>query len=385
MKYAAFALLLATLAPAAVFDTALAGETTKAISAAGSASLASASSQNAGAGLLIEYPEARKLGYGVIWAASVVAEEGDWIRAWVLGDLVVVLQRPTNMVTVLSFKNGNPLWNKKIGSKLERVIAASRTKEHVMVNTEEFMKIFEWDTGDPVTTQRLSQRVLTAPVVVNDVAVFAGINGLVFGHNIRVGASNWKYRMRSGVYLDPVDGGNGRVFVADKSGHFAMFMSTRNRPLWQGRAFENITAQPVSNRLGVFIASEDHNIYSLNRAAGNDRVDWPYRTDKPLKTDPTLIDNYLFVQIPGRGLVAIDAARKKDLWSNANLKAKPVAVIKQGMLFNDTTRLLVLDAATGRKRNEASVSKVQNVIQGPKGSLILLSPTGRILRMDPLN
>jgi outer membrane protein assembly factor BamB len=383
MKTTAFAMMLSVLILSSLVRPLSAADTTGPLQATSTATLASVLAPNASP--LIERPEARKLGYFVVWSATIVAKPGDWIRAFVLGDVMVVVHRPSNQATVLELKNGNPLWNAKVGDRLERVIAAARLKEKILINTEGYMRIYEWDSGRLLAKQALAQRVSTAPVVVGESAVFGGINGMVFAHNIRVGDANWKYSLRKGVRTNPVNAGSNRVFVADTSGYYAMFMFDRPAPLWKGKTFGRISAQPVSSRLGVFFACEDHNIYSLDRAVGTDRIGWPYRTDKTLKADaqPILIDNYLFIRIPGRGLVAIDAARKKDLWAK-DMSAKPVAMIKQGMLFDDSTRLLVIDPATGRKRNEASVSKLQEVIPGPKGSLFLLAPDGRVLRMDPL-
>jgi len=333
--------------------------------------------------LLIEFPEARKLGFTVVWETTLTVPRGGWIRLFVLDDLVVVLQRPANTATILSLKTGNPIWNKQVGGKLDRVISAGRNKKHILINTQDKLKIYQADSGNLVTTQRLAQRVDTAPVIVGDKAVFGGINGLVFAHNVRDGAVDWKYQMQGEIHQNPISGGANRVFVATKNGEYAMFSIDRARPLWKGRLFGRISAQPVSSELGVFVACEDHNIYSLNLANGVAGIGWPFRTTQALKTDPVLIDNFLFQMIPGRGLTAIDVTKDKTLWIRG-MTAKPTVAIKHGILFNDKTRLIVIEPNTGRRRNEASTLEIQDIHKASKGTLILLSPTGRVLRMDPV-
>jgi len=142
MKTTAFVLMLSVLVLSHPARSLWAADSIQPVQAAISATVASASAQNvAPEGLLIEYPEARKFGSSFVWAAAITAKPGDWIRAFVLGDVMVVIHRPSNQATVLQLKNGNPLWSTKVGGRLERIIGASRQKEKILINTEGFMRV----------------------------------------------------------------------------------------------------------------------------------------------------------------------------------------------------------------------------------------------------
>ena len=335
-------------------------------------------------GHLIEPYNARKIGYGLLWATSIGMQKNTTVRSWIFDNILILAEgEPANIVTAINVKNGTTMWRRKIGQSIHRIRGVARKDEIILVNTEAELRLFEAETGRLLNSQRLDQVVAGSPVISGDLAVFGGIHGKVFAHDIATGSPKWRYNVRGGIVSNPVDAQNNHVFVADSSGFYAMFLATNGKKLWDGKTFGKITTQAIASNLGLFIACEDHNLYALNKNDGRDRVGWPYRTQVPLRANPVILDRYLFLQIRGRGLVAIDAARRTDLWEKKT-DARPVAIVREGLLLVDKNKLILVDVQKGNKLNEVSVKTLETAVPGPKRSLILISPGGRILRLDPL-
>lgn len=332
---------------------------------------------------LISANNAYKLGYNLLWAQTVpVNVRTEKLDSYIVGDKAVIVQSPTNVVTVLNIKSGRILWAKVVGRKLEPLLGVQRVKNRLLVNSDSVLYVFDAENGQRFGRQDLIEVVAAGPALVDDVAVFGGIDGTIFAHDLKTGDARWKYKVKAGLRTAPIGVGGTQVFVADNSGYYALFDAFKGERLWQGSTYGPITGQPIASNLGIIFPSNDHNLYALNRADGQDRLGWPYRTNVALKDHPTLMGRYLFQVIPGRGLVTIDATRKKDLWVGDE-NAKPVGMNKKGLILQLKNRLQIVDPSTGEKLNEVAVQPLNAIKPGPDNSLILVSPKGRILRLDP--
>ncbi len=332
---------------------------------------------------LINAVNAYTLGYNLLWSQILpVHPSVTQLEGHVLGELVVLIQSPTNVVTALDAKNGDLKWSRILGGVQERLLAATRREQQVLINSESSLYVLDADSGRVISKQRLYEVVNSGPAIVSDYAVFGGVEGTLYAHDLVSGDAAWQYKTKSGIFTSPVSAGSNQVFVADNSGYYALFDVLRRERLWQGRAWGAVVGQPLVTNVGILIPSVDHNLYAINRTDGLDRVGWPYRTEAPLRGSPTLIGKFLFQVVPGRGLVVIDAAKKEDLWTT-DASAVPLLINRKGLVVFGGDRLQVVDPANGQRLNEVAVRPLHRVLLGPKGSLILLSRAGRLLRLDP--
>lgn len=340
-----------------------------------------AAAQSYSQSLLIDTLNAKKLGYTVRWATDLqMPRRGSQAHIESLGEAIVCVDPTTNMVTAVSMEDGRFLWSRVVGQKDDRLFAPVRAGNLVVINSETTFYTFTLETGFPKAVHPLKATVNQAPVVVEQHAIFCGNNHQVFAHDVNSGQAKWAYRMTERFFVRPVISGP-NVFVVDGHGAYAMLAAATGQLQWKGRVFDRVSAQPAISPLGIFVASEDHSLYAMNRATGRDR--WVYPMTQPLTQSPTIMGQMLLLPLPGHGLLAIDERSGSELWRLPH-QAQPVMRIGDTLLLNDTVSLLLVESQSGLPVEEIPVQPLRTVILGDQNQLILISESGRLLRLDPL-
>ena len=149
---------------------------------------------------------------------------------------------------------------------------------------------------------------------------------------------------------------------------------------WKHKTWGAVTSDPVLTNQGIFMACEDHQLYSINRSTGQDR--WIYRTQVALKESPVVIGNTVYLNVPSDGLVALDQATGSPLWKLSEI-GKPFALQDQLLLIGRPRKIEVVEVASGKSVMEVPVTGLQTVLAGPAKSQILVASNGRIVRLDP--
>jgi len=332
--------------------------------------------------LPIEPADAYRIGFNAPrWTTDLGLRDSDTLaEVAILGDVILCVDRPSNMVTSIRASDGAVLWQAKAGADTDLLFEPVRLGDEILINTETRLLRLSMDTGRTVGYSTLEAAVADRPVILGELAVFGGLSGRVFAHNTATGYSSWSRQMSAGIMVRPVAAGY-KVFVADSNGVYGMFDVAAGDSLWKGVTYGQISAVPVVSPLGVFVACEDQTMYALDRSSGKDR--WKYMASSPLKSPPTVIKNTLFLPDPDRGLVALDAVAGGELWTRKDTSAAPITIAGGRLLLNDRTRLLALDPASGKSIAEVPVAPLKTVLLGPQGSLILVGARGRLVRLDP--
>ena len=330
--------------------------------------------------LLIDTIEAKKLGYAVRWATDLKLRPGSELsHVKLLGDLVVSVEVPSNVVTAISTDNGAVLWSRVVGQRTDRLFAPARDGEQIVVNTGTQLYALSAKSGEIESVSELETIVTNSPAVIDGYAIFGGLNHRVFAHSVAGGYTKWSYQLTERIFIEPVMSGP-NVFVVDANGVYAMLSATSGTLQWKGRIFGRVVSQSVVSPAGVFVASEDNALYAMNRATGRDR--WIYRTTQPLTGDLRLVSGMLFLPIPGQGLVALAERTGEEVWRLPR-HARPLGQLEESLILHDNVNLLRVAPKTGRVLDEAPVQPLKTVLPGPRNLLILVSEKGRLLRMDP--
>lgn len=329
---------------------------------------------------LIEPSEAYRVNFTPVWTASLSTPRGARIEsATLLDDLLICVERPTNLVTALEVRSGLVRWQKVVGSKLDIVFTPVRySDDKLLINTETELITLAADSGRLLLRSSLESAVKDRPVLINDYAVFGGLNGNVFAHHVTAGYSFWSYRMTGGIVVRPVAAGL-NVFVADSNGVYAMLLGTNRQVQWKGRTYSTNSATPVINNIAVFLASEDQTLYAINRLTGKDI--WKFRSDAPLTRAPVLIGNTIYQNERGIGLAALDALTGKELWTHPT-QGEPVTISSGRLLVHEPGRIVALDPPSGKPVAQVTVAPLKMILSGPGGSLLLISENGRLTRLD---
>lgn len=338
-------------------------------------------SANSGRGttLLFHPVDALEVGYAVRWATSLSVRSNEKLAyATVLDDLVVTIEHPSNIVSAVSLKNGKLLWRSAIGLSVDVTFMPVRVDDKILVNTETHLYVLSAETGKMIARGNLRSPVRNGPSVVGEYAIFGGADGMVFGHDTRVGYERWSYNLQTQILVPPVTVGS-QVFVATGSGRYASFAGREGEVLWQGRGFAKISATPASSNLGVFVAGEDGNLYALNRSTGEDR--WIYRHTAALVKSPIALRSAVYQPLSTGNLIALRASDGKEIWT-MKTNARPIAHTSRGLVFFDDKKIEIRDPNSGKLIATAPTKQLQDVLPVDSKTLVLIAPDGKMMRID---
>lgn len=337
-------------------------------------------------GLLIEPGPAAMAGYRVGWASPIELSKGQKITSvTVLGDMVFVVEAPKNIVTAMNADNGETLWKTKLGSDLESLFKPSRDGEQIFIHSGSRIWTLRERDGKVTAVADLETSVGSSGVYspLTRLLILSGSNGLVFAHSVDNNFARWRYSLANRITNPPVLVQQD-VFIVDTGGTYAMLETATGGPLWRSRTLGPVRAAPAVQGSEVMVACEDGKLYAINRTTGKDT--WTYLgAEQPLIASPVSLGR-LIIQplLPDGGLVAVNAINGSEEWRN-NISGTPVIVRQQDMLLYTDNQLVSVDLDDGEVLNVSKTLPLMTVMPiDDDGSIMLVSPSGRLLRLNPL-
>lgn len=331
-------------------------------------------------GLLIEPADADALGYTINWASNLQVPSSRQLAAIVvLDDLIVAVEEPSNAVIAVSMRDGEVLWRQVVGEPSEPLFEPVRSGDQILVNSGTQMFHLDADTGRLRNVAPLAHVASTGPVLIEGLAIYGSVNGRIVAHDIVTGLPRWAYQLTGQITSRPIDVGL-NVFAADANGVYVLLSAVDRSLLWRGRTFGPVTAAAATDRLSVMVPSHDQSLYALARATGRDR--WVYRTTRPLTMTPKPLGLLVYLPVPGLGLVAIDSVDGTEAWRHDE-PALAVTLRNDDVLLATRDSLKLTDTQTGNVLEERPTRRLVTVLEGPEESIVLVSPTGRLLRLNP--
>lgn len=334
-------------------------------------------------GHLIEPGPAADLGYRISWARDMDLGSGQRLSSvTVLGDLLITVERPDNFITARSVRDGQLKWKIKIGSRLEDFFAPNRDGDKIFINSQTRLFTLRANSGDVLSVASLDAAVNSPPVYHADsrLAIFGGANGLIFAHSVENNFARWRYKLPSQISTPPARTDRD-VFVVDNAGNYVMLEINTGTIQWRNRTLGPVVAAPAIQGNDILIASRDRKLYALNRTSGQDT--WQYLgAERPLTAAPVALGRLVVLPLPpDGGIVAIDAVTGEERWRSTE-DATPIVERDRDLMLSTGRRILVLDLEDGETLAEAPTLPLQVVVPGPDNSLILVSPDGRLLRIN---
>lgn len=333
-------------------------------------------------GLLIDPVEAEQVGYAVNWLASVdVPGRQQITAATLLDDLIVTLERPTNMVSAVSVGDGQVRWRRVVDRSPEALFRPTRRANRIYVNSASQLLTLDGRTGDIVSLIELPVAVDAPHTLVGDYAVFGGVDGRVFALDLETGQIRWNRQLSGRISAAPADADDA-VVVVDDAGRYAMYEAFDGARRWGGRTFGRNSATPAVDENTVYIASRDQSLYALDRTTGRDR--WVYRDTEPLEWDPKLIGSTLFLPVPaGNRLVALNTEAGEVRWTFEG-SAIPLTTPRTDRIMLATPQQLrVVREHDGQSLAQAQTRPLVTALNGPDDSLILVAGNGNMSRLNP--
>ncbi|MFW6059404.1 MAG: PQQ-binding-like beta-propeller repeat protein [Phycisphaeraceae bacterium] len=331
--------------------------------------------------VLIEAPAASELGYTLSWLEDLGLPADEEIAGvYPLGDLIIVIEQQSNTIWALSARDGQRQWATVVGNPDLPLHGALRHDGLVHISSTTRLYSLREHTGELIDTTPLESAVTTGPVHHENYAIFGAINGRIFAHGFESNFPAWLYKLPDQIITPPVLT-RGRVFFADASGNYVLLDANNGDRLWRGHTFGPVTAKPVADENTIYVASEDRSLYALSLGnLGEDR--WRYHTDVPLTRSPVVFQDVVFLSIPGHGTIALDIETGEPLWEMSEQDNQPILQRGDELLLSTGQSLELVEARTGALVAQAPTLTLERVIPGPDDSLILVSPDGRLMRLD---
>lgn len=335
--------------------------------------------------LLIEPDDAAQIGYRIGWASPVGLDRGQRITSvTALGDLILVVEEPTNIVTALKVGTGELAWKVDIGSKIEQLFRPSRDGEQIFIHSASRFFTLNAKNGKVQSVANMQTSVSCAATYSPDnrLAILAGTNGLIFAHSVDSNFMRWGYQLANRTNNSPALAGQD-VFVVDTGGTYAMLETANGRPLWRNRTLGPVNTNPAAQGTEVIVASEDGKLYALNRTSGRDT--WTYLgAEQALKASPYALGRVIIQPLaPNDGMIAIDAINGSELW-RTDTTAIPVVARNKDLLLHTDDSLVTVDLADGKEISTVSTKPLMTVLPlNKEGAVVLVNANGRLLRLSP--
>ncbi len=331
---------------------------------------------------LVEPLDAYSFGYSPLWVRELAVPRGAKLSTIEhLGEQLVLIESPSNIVTVVNVANGEVVWRKIIATGRDRLIGVSTRGEELILNSEHSVYRVEKNTGELITHLPLEQAVTSAPVVYKDTLVFGGVRGRVYSVVAESGQVRWRYDLVNAIPMKPALFAN-TVFAADQSGVMAMLDADSGELLWRRQPADGLTGQPAITATAVFVPTIDNKLYALNRATGRDR--WIYRTPLAVSEGPIALGALLLQPLQRRTIwVALNAIDGSEMWRLEQPNIRQIIRTGSTLTAAGGTRLLSIDPQTGAVLKDLSTKPIQAVVSVNE-SLLIVSTKGRLMRLDPL-
>jgi len=308
------------------------------------------------AGLRVVHEDWRRLGYRWSWTSVADLNRGGEVRhLQPLGDAVAIMDSTTR-VTILESSSGRLRWATNVTERLTQFVALRRAGDALLAFGRPELFALELSSGNLLARQPLARVVSTEPAIADGTAVFGTPTERVFAHvfgtpdggllgpPFQGGYALWQYRLSGAFTATPVLMGRVAGFVNEAG--LVFFADARTgSSVGRLRIGDGVVADPVSDGARMYVASLDQSVYAFD--PGNPRPAWRYRTNIPLRTDPTVHDGVLYVDIPTEGLVAFDARSGSKNWVSPDASGEVIALVGGELLCRTDEGALLVDAQRG--------------------------------------
>ncbi len=205
------------------------------------------------------------------------------------------------------------------------------------------------------TTDLMPGNIYGAIVLDNNVLYFADGKGLVFAIDAQSGQPLWPhpFRAEARIWSSPVVDAD-RVYVASQDHHLYAVNKTSGAQVWKFPAdttdIDALVGSPTIADGTVYVGSFGGILYAVDAATG--QLKWSYKAGGSLWDGPAIADGALYLGDLSGNVYALDAATgQTSKWTakvEGGVKATPL--VADGVVYvgTDQHRMYALNQGTGR-------------------------------------
>ena len=331
--------------------------------------------------LMVSPSTAEDMKYRIDWQTNIAIPWGEKFKyVEPLGDRLVTIETG-NVVTVMDEASGRIIWRDRVGGTHENLARPVRDNELLILSSETRAFVYNINQGNFIKVVELSYVSNTAPVIIENLAIYGTPKGIVFAQDLRTGLKRWAYQMGNSITTDPIAAGPS-VVTCDAKGEVNLFNPVSGGIIWQYGTWGRVSVEPAASELMLYVASEDQTLYCLERTTG--KVRWKHPTSHPLLQSPVALGDLALQWVKGKGLIALDSFTGKVLWT-LDVNATAVQVQQDSIIFLHEGKLLYVDRKDGAIIKEINIKHVHKVVSEKidGGNLFFARHTGRIMKLSP--
>ncbi|MBL8745572.1 MAG: PQQ-binding-like beta-propeller repeat protein [Phycisphaerae bacterium] len=323
------------------------------------------------------------LGYRPEWVGYPVLPRGRKINFFLASDDLLVVQETGNILTVMDAATGSNRWSLNPSTPLTKFVGSIRRPDgDILCSSESEVFILDPVTGVMKNRQRLAKIVNTPPALVGDILVYGCPTGEVLAHSLTSGYKRWAYALDGAITAPPVRVGEG-IAVVSQNGEMVVLEARQGAATGRGQLFGGLANSPVAEGSRVFFAGLDQSVWAYDEYGYQPA--WRVRLDQPLRDQPTVMNDRLYVSIPGEGLACMDATNGKRLWTTKGLQGSVVAKRGDRLIFWSGTEAMAIDPRLGDVTERITLRGIDRLVADKPidGNLYAYSLTGEVHKYSP--
>jgi len=341
----------------------------------------------------------RELGMELDWTVQPAETTGRPLRFLEVVSDRVLVHDDENVLTVRDAGTGRYVWRERLGASVLpfaghvrydgfelRSGGGSPAPVDVLVTASQSeLFIRELDSGSLIDRQRLAFLVSTPPLKAGGAMLaFGSLEGRVLFHRADSDVYAFQFALGSAIEAPLVRVG-GAVGAVDANGTAAVIDARAGESVGGlFEMFDGAGGAPVADDRTMYVASRDQSIYAFDTSIGETR--WRIRTERALVDDPTLTGGRLYVSVPARGLLAIDAFDGRVIWESGGVDRGTVIGRSSGELMVwDGEAVTLLDEGTGDLIDRIEMTGVRDLrVEGFDDPMVYAAfDTGRLAKFRP--
>lgn len=244
-------------------------------------------------------------------------------------------------------ETGQLLWQAHLGRVTTNVQPASVNSFAVYVTNSNVLYALDRRSGREMWTKRL-QDIPTSPTNASDEVVVVGLDsGKLVAFDAKTGAEKYNIQTGRKISAGPIVA-NRVIAFASEDGKAYLTRTERAKLIWRFALGQPVVA-PISSHgiRDLLIPCTDRNVYCVDLYTGH--LHWSFPTGAPVKQEPLVVDDDVYVVNEEGQLSEIDVASGHSRWTVSTQGGRLVSVSKNRVyLETHDDDLMVVDRESGK-------------------------------------
>lgn len=329
----------------------------------------------------------RSLGLEPYWSYDLQMGPTETIKKVWLEPQSIYCLTSKNWLHCLDRSTGATRWIRQPAKPPRVVHRPVEADGKTLVVAHNIAKVYETQTARPIGQVQLAFAPNSDPAFDGEVLYIANSLDRLVAIELQRGREIWNFRAEKSISARPVRQGV-TLIAASESGEVMAYVTRFRDPLWTDyfRTRGAILSPVVLTAQGrCYVLGGDSMLYCLNSGSGDEI--WRYFAQVPLPKEPTVVDGRVFLNVPGRGLVVLDAGSGVELEGFGHPQGQGYLGRVNDKLYIVTAdrRIVSLDANSGQQLAQLEVKNFNIFLSNDKaGRLYLADRLGRIVCLQGL-